>query len=118
MIPDDQCSMLGHGPLFGLPAFIVPALFWYSASYDEQFPDRLAAIERSARLHQSTVNIFETLVDMADLDFPGHDARKRACLNPAGTGPVQEWFRPTLLVDFDQKVLRGNCRLVSRDQDR
>jgi glucan phosphoethanolaminetransferase (alkaline phosphatase superfamily) len=71
-LPTAQCSLIGHG--YGTRfEFMIPAFFWYSNSYAAEFPERLAQFQAHANEKVLSANSFESLVDMAGIDFPTHD---------------------------------------------
>jgi glucan phosphoethanolaminetransferase (alkaline phosphatase superfamily) len=103
------CTMSGHGNGTRYD-YEIPAFVWYSDEYLSTFPDRIAALGRNADKQTMSAETFESLSDMAGLDFPGHD-RSMSVFSPA-------WrFRPRLVngswqVDFDHAVLSKNCALA------
>jgi len=72
MLRTATCSLYGHG-LGTRYEYEVPALFWYSDAYAQQFPERLATLASHSRDRTLSANTFESLIDMAGVDFPGHD---------------------------------------------
>ena len=113
MLPDGNCSVIGHG-FSGLPVYPVPALFWYSDRYAKAFPEKLAALQANAKQPLSTTHVFESLVDMADLDFPGRAAQ--ASLFDARFTPTRRFVHADTLVDFDHKRVLPGCQVVVPDQ--
>lgn len=71
-LPTPTCSMSGHG-IGSKYDFQVPSLFWHSDSYAKEFPDRVAAISANAARPVLSANTFESLIDAAGVEFPGHD---------------------------------------------
>lgn len=71
-LPTSTCSMTGHG--FGTRYdYMVPALFWYSDAYETLYPERVAHLKENANKRALSASTFESLIDMAGIDFPGHD---------------------------------------------
>jgi len=109
LLPSPACPKTGHG--HGTRhEFEVPALFWYSDAYLSAFPDRVAALEANANQRTLTADSFESLIDMAGVDFPGHDI-SRSLFNRAWS------YRPRLVSrlwtsDFDRAVFDKNCQIV------
>src|SRR6185312_14763042 len=66
------CAFTGHG-LGTNFEFEIPAFFWYSAAYAQQFPDRVTNLRLHAKERTLSANTFESLVDMAGANFPSHD---------------------------------------------
>jgi glucan phosphoethanolaminetransferase (alkaline phosphatase superfamily) len=66
------CSLEGHG--YGTRfEFEISALSWYSDAYASAFPERVAALRENAGKRTMSADTFESVVDMAGVDFPGHD---------------------------------------------
>jgi len=66
------CKLAGHGNGTEFD-FRIPSVFWYSDGYAQQFPEEIARVRQRSRMKLTTENVFESLIDMAALDFPGHD---------------------------------------------
>ncbi|GAB2535314.1 phosphoethanolamine transferase [Rhodanobacter koreensis] len=109
MLRTATCSLYGHG-LGTRYEFEVPALFWYSDTYAHQFPERVAALVSHSRDRTLSASTFESLIDMAGVDFPGHD-ESWSLFN-------QHWqYRPRIVssywqADFDKADFGKNCPLV------
>jgi glucan phosphoethanolaminetransferase (alkaline phosphatase superfamily) len=108
-IPNSSCSLSGHGNP-SLSNFIVPALFWYSDQYKSLFPDKVGLFRKNAGLPLTTENVFETLVDLAGINLPSHDASKSLFSSELKV-------RPRLVntfgqVDFDHAELSKRCQVV------
>ena len=113
-LPTPTCTLNGHGN--GTPHdFEIPALFWYSDAWATQFPERLAALRANADKRTMSANTFESLIDMAGLDFPGHD-RSMSLFTP-------QWrYRPRLAtamwsVDIDGAERSKKCELLLPPKD-
>ncbi|MBS0193795.1 MAG: phosphoethanolamine transferase [Proteobacteria bacterium] len=71
-LPSATCSAEGHG--HGIRSeYEIPVLFWYSDSYLDAFPARVAALRANAGKRTMSESTFESLADMAGVAFPGHD---------------------------------------------
>ena len=108
-LPTPTCLHAGHG--FGTRyEYQIPALFWYSDAYATHFPDRVAGLRANADRRTLSADTFESLIDMAGVDFQGHE-ESRSLFSP-------EWrFRTRTLswvwqVDFDQATFGKNCPVV------
>ncbi|HEY2345274.1 MAG TPA: phosphoethanolamine transferase [Xanthomonadaceae bacterium] len=66
------CKMEGHGNGTRYE-YEIPALFWYSDSFAGAFPERVAALRANANKRTMSADTFESLIDLAGIDFPGHD---------------------------------------------
>jgi glucan phosphoethanolaminetransferase (alkaline phosphatase superfamily) len=68
---DDARKLVGHffNNEYDLP---IPMVFWYSEAFEHRYPEKVAAMKRSAALRVSTTSIFYTLADLAGvvLDDP------------------------------------------------
>jgi glucan phosphoethanolaminetransferase (alkaline phosphatase superfamily) len=74
------CSLQGHG--YGTRfEYEVSAFSWYSDAYASEFPARVAALRANAGKPTMSANTFESLIDMAGIEFPGHDP-SRSLFNP------------------------------------
>jgi glucan phosphoethanolaminetransferase (alkaline phosphatase superfamily) len=71
-LPTPTCSMSGHG-IGTRYDYMIPALFWYSDAYASNFPDRVTQLRKNADKRLLSASTFETLIDMAGVNFPGHD---------------------------------------------
>lgn len=105
----DACKFAGHGngTMFDYP---VPSVFWYSEAYAQQFGTQLAQLREHADAKATTENFFESLIDMAALDFPGHDPSWS--LFSAQWQPHQRLVHALLDVDFDSADRSQKCHLL------
>lgn len=71
-LPTPTCSKMGHG-IGSRYDFQVPALFWYSDSYAQAFPQRVMSLRSNAGQRTLSASTFESLIDMAGISFPSHD---------------------------------------------
>lgn len=111
-LPTPTCSTSGHG-VGSRYDFEVPALFWYSDAYATAFPERVAAVRANANQPTLTADIFESLVDMASVSFPGHDSTWSLFSH--------DWtYRPRLVnssvgrTNFDAAVFDQQCEVIVR----
>lgn len=108
-LPTPTCAKEGHG-LGTKPEYEIAALFWYSGAYATAFPQRVAAFKANADRRTMSADTFESLIDMASTDFPGHD-ESRSLFSP-------QWrYRPRIVdqnwsVDFDHAVFGKGCQVV------
>ncbi len=108
-LPTPTCKVEGHG--FGSRYdYLISALFWHSDAYASAFPDRLAALRANAGKRTMSADTFESLIDMAGVDFPGHDASWSVF--------SQRWhYRPRIVnrpsqLDIDRARFDQGCALV------
>lgn len=109
LLPSTKCPLGGHGQ--GTRSeFEIPALFWYSDAYESTYPARVAALTSNAGKKTMSADTFESLVDMANVTFPGHD-ESRSLFSPAWS------YRPRLVsfrgtTDYDKAAVTEPCGLV------
>jgi glucan phosphoethanolaminetransferase (alkaline phosphatase superfamily) len=109
MLVTPTCSFAGHG-LGTNFEFHIPAFFWYSDAYAQQFPGRVTNLRTHAEERTLSANTFESLIDMAGVNFPGHD-ETWSLFSP-------QWhYRPRIVnsawqSDFDHAVLGKKCPIV------
>jgi len=103
------CSKTGHG-IGTCYEFEIPALFWYSDAYATAFPQRVSALRANADKPTLSADTFESLIDMAGVDFPGHD-------QSMSLFSTQWHYRPRIVnsiwqADFDKAVFSKKCTIV------
>ncbi|MES2069900.1 MAG: phosphoethanolamine transferase [Pseudomonadota bacterium] len=106
---DGACNLAFHGHNTEYE-FHVPAFVWYSDSYKNIHPDKVAQLYRHQKARLSTENIFHSLLDMANIRYP--DERLQWSF-------LSEQFKPhTRYVDsygwsnYDNATFKGDCREV------
>ena len=67
---DNSCNLAFHGHNTDYE-FHIPALFWYSDEYREHYPEKVAELARHRTAKLATENMFHTLLDVADIRYPG-----------------------------------------------
>jgi glucan phosphoethanolaminetransferase (alkaline phosphatase superfamily) len=103
------CKLAGHGN--GTRAdFPVPSVFWYSKTYAMEFSEALAEFRRHSTERITTENVFESLTDMAALDFDGHDSTWS--LFSRSWAPHQRLIRGLTALDFDTASVSPNCQVM------
>lgn len=106
---DKSCKIAFHGHNTQYE-FHVPAFVWYSNSYGERFPDKIAQLQRHRQARLSTENMFHTLLDMADIRYP--DERLAwSFVNPAFQRH-KRYVDSYGWTDYDDAKMRGDCREV------
>jgi glucan phosphoethanolaminetransferase (alkaline phosphatase superfamily) len=110
MLVTPTCSLAGHG-IGTLHEYQIPAFFWYSDAYADHHPKRLAVLRDNAGKRTLSADTFSSLVDMADVTFPGHDETRSLF--------SQEWeYRPRIVnanmwsTDFDKAAIGKKCPIV------
>jgi glucan phosphoethanolaminetransferase (alkaline phosphatase superfamily) len=108
-LPTPTCKLEGHGNGTRYE-YMIPALFWYSDAYDAQFPQRVSQLRANAAKPALSASTFESLVDMAGVDFQGHD--------PSWSLFSSQWhYRPRIVhslwpTDFDHAHFSKACQMV------
>ena len=108
-LPSATCSLSGHG--FGTRYdFMIPAFFWYSPAYAASFPDKITRIKTNANKRTLSASTFESLIDMADIQFSGQDS-SWSLFSP-------DWsYRPRIVngfwsADIDHAQFGKGCEVV------
>lgn len=106
---DGTCNLAFHGHNTQYE-FHIPALVWYSDQYQSTYPDKVAALQKNKKAKLSTENIFHTVLDMADINYPTEKLdwsfvskklkRHKRYVDSYG------WS------DYDNSTFKGDCREV------
>lgn len=72
LLPYGQCKRIGHG-IGTWHEYAIPALFWYSSSYAQNFPRRVASLRANAAKRALSGDTFASVLSMAGVTFPGLD---------------------------------------------
>jgi len=108
-----SCSLTGHGS--GTDNnFRIPSVFWYSDSYADAFAANIEQLKEHAKERATTENVFESMIDMAGLDFPGHD--RTWSLFSASWQQHPRIVTPLfgqVRADFDHSGRSANCQMVT-----
>ncbi len=106
---DKSCRIAFHGHNTQYE-FHVPAFVWYSDAYRERFPAKVEQLRRHRKARLSTENMFHTVLDMADIRYPG-ERLEWSIVNPAlkrHKRYVDSWG----WTDYDDATMKGDCREV------
>jgi glucan phosphoethanolaminetransferase (alkaline phosphatase superfamily) len=110
VIPTATCDKEGHG-VGTVPEYEIPALFWYSDPYRQTFPARVAALRAHADARTLSADTFESLIDMAGVNFPTHD-ETWSLFSPDWRYHTR-WVAQTQHIDFDTaRVKQDDCQRV------
>ncbi len=107
-----SCKLTGHGS-GTVYNFRIPSVFWYSEKYAAEFASPLEYFREHSAQKISTENIFESMIDMAAIDFPGHD-QSWSLFSPAWQ-PHQRIVASLygqVQVDFDTATESQNCHML------
>lgn len=107
---DDGCGQVGHGR--ATPNSLrVPVFFWYSDEYAQRYPSKVKALRTNRDAKLTTENVFPTIIDAADIEFPSQDLRRSAA-----SELFTERHRVVLglasKADFDHARPNQRCELV------
>jgi glucan phosphoethanolaminetransferase (alkaline phosphatase superfamily) len=109
LIPTPTCDKEGHG-VGTVPEYEIPALFWYSDSYDAHFPLRVESLRAHAGKRTLSADTFESLIDVAGVTFPTHD-ESWSLFSPKWRYHTR-WVAQTRHVDFDTARFDKTCERV------
>jgi glucan phosphoethanolaminetransferase (alkaline phosphatase superfamily) len=109
LIPTPTCDKEGHG-VGTVAEYEIPALFWYSDSYGQHFPQRVATLRANAGKRTLSANTFESLIDMAGVTFPTHD-ETWSLFSPQWHYHTR-WVAQTRHIDFDTARFDETCERV------
>jgi glucan phosphoethanolaminetransferase (alkaline phosphatase superfamily) len=106
---DGSCDLAFHGHNTQFE-FHIPAMVWYSDLYQETFPEKVERLKHNRRAKLATENVFHSLLDMADIRYPGEQLewsfvskkfkRHKRYVDSYG------W------TDYDNSTFKGDCREV------
>ncbi|MCG2584844.1 phosphoethanolamine transferase [Massilia sp. TS11] len=106
---DNSCNLAFHGHNTQYE-FHIPGFVWYSDAYQSRYPDKIEQLQRHQKARLATENVFHTLLDLADIRYPG-ERLDWSIVSPA--------FKPHKRVvdsygwtNYDNAVFKGDCREV------
>ncbi|MDR0371787.1 MAG: sulfatase-like hydrolase/transferase [Prevotellaceae bacterium] len=98
---DTEDNLSGHGGrIYSDYDFHVPFFVWYSDEYKNNYPEKVDAIIKNKDKKLSANNIFYSVLDMADIDFPGFIKEKSV----ASTALIEDSVRYVLTADIECKI--------------
>ena len=106
---DGSCKLAFHGHNTQFE-FHVPALVWYSDAYGAVHADKVAQLRQHKGAPMSTENIFHSLLDMADIRYPGEQLH-RSLFSDRLSRHVR-YVDSYGWTDYDDATLKGDCREV------
>lgn len=106
---DKSCKIAFHGHNTQFE-FHVPAFVWYSDSYRERFPAKVDQLQRHRKAKLSTENMFHTLLDMADVRYPG-ETLERSFVS-SRFKRHKRYVDSYGWTDYDDSYIKGDCREV------
>lgn len=106
-LPTASCMLQGHGRATRYE-FEIPAFLWYSDRFATEYPDKIAAARANAKQKTLSADLFESLADAADVQYPGQQT-SRSLFSP-------DWKFRTRMVnyvtDFDHATFDARCGVV------
>jgi glucan phosphoethanolaminetransferase (alkaline phosphatase superfamily) len=106
---DGSCKLAFHGHNTQFE-FHVPALVWYSDAYGTAHVDKVALLRQHKAAPLATENIFHSLLDMADIRYPGEQL-DRSFFSDRLAKHVR-YVDSYGWTDYDDATLKGDCREV------
>ncbi|GGY07623.1 sulfatase-like hydrolase/transferase [Massilia dura] len=106
---DGSCRLAFHGHNTQ-HEFRVPAFMWYSDGYGDRYPGKVRELRRHRKAKLATENMFHTLLDMADIRYPG-ERLEWSFVSPAFQRHTR-WVDSYGWTDYDNATFRGDCREV------
>jgi glucan phosphoethanolaminetransferase (alkaline phosphatase superfamily) len=106
---DNSCKLAFHGHNTQYE-FHIPALAWYSDQYQQRFPDKVGQLLRHRKARLATENVFHTLLDMADIRYPG-DRLEWSFVNRQFK-QHKRYVDSYGWTDYDNATMKGDCREV------
>jgi len=106
---DDTCNLAFHGHNTQYD-FHVPAFVWYSNQYLARHPGKVALLQRNRGARLATENMFHTLLDLADIRYPG-ERLEWSFINEKFT-THKRYVDSYGWSDYDNATLKGDCREI------
>jgi glucan phosphoethanolaminetransferase (alkaline phosphatase superfamily) len=106
---DGSCKLAFHGHNTQYD-FHVPAFVWYSDLYRDHYPHKVEQLVRHRKARLATENMFHTLLDLADIRYPGEQL-DRSFVN-AGFTERKRYVDSYGWSDYDNARFKGDCREV------
>ncbi|MGH8854672.1 MAG: phosphoethanolamine transferase, partial [Telluria sp.] len=106
---DKSCKIAFHGHNTQYE-FHIPAFAWYSDSYRDRYPGKVEQLRRHQKSRLSTENMFHTLLDLADIRYPG-ERLERSFASPRFKRH-KRYVDSYGWTDYDDATMRGDCREV------
>lgn len=106
---DGSCDFVLHGHNSQYD-YHVPMLFWYSDAYASARPHKVELIKRQIAEKLSTENIFDSLLDIADVGFPGQQLEWSFASDRFK--PHTRYVDSYGWADYDRSTFDGDCREV------
>jgi glucan phosphoethanolaminetransferase (alkaline phosphatase superfamily) len=106
---DNSCRLAFHGHNTQYE-FHVPAFAWYSDAYAERHPGKVEQLRRHRKARLATENVFHTLLDLADVHYPG-ERLAWSFVNPRFK-QHKRYVDSYGWTDYDNATIKGECHEV------
>lgn len=106
---DGDCDKSGHGHNTEFD-YRISAAWWNSEIFGEKFPLKVAATKSMKNQAWSTENIFETLLDVADIEITNNPRYGRSIISEDFKS-MPRWVQSGLF--FDQAAKSGACKVLT-----
>jgi glucan phosphoethanolaminetransferase (alkaline phosphatase superfamily) len=106
---DGACRLAFHGHNTQYE-FHVPAFMWYSDDYKVRYPEKIEQLKRHRKTRLATENFFHTMLDMADIRYPG-DRLEWSFLSPRFK-LHKRYVDSYGWANYDNASFKGDCREV------
>lgn len=106
---DKSCNLAFHGHNTEFE-FHVPGLVWYSEQYRAQRPDKVEQLMRHRDARLATENVFHTLLDLADIRYPGE--RLEWSFMSASFKRHKRYVDSYGWANYDNARVKGDCREI------
>lgn len=106
---DNSCRLAFHGHNTQYE-FHVPAFAWYSDAYAERHPGKVEQLRRHRKARLATENVFHTLLDLADVRYPG-ERLDWSFVNPRFK-QHKRYVDSYGWTDYDNATIKGACHEV------
>lgn len=107
-LPTYACPLWGHSHI-AETSYRVPALVWLSAENQRRHEGALARLQEGRDKPLHTSQVFDTVLDLAQIDSPGL-SQEKSWVSPAWQ-PAKRVVRAR--VDFDSLEFEGECRVAA-----
>lgn len=106
---DGSCNLAFHGHNTQYD-FHIPAAVWYSDQYKSAYPGKVAQIHRHKKSKLSTENVFHSLLDIANVQYPG-ERLDRSFAN-SKLKRYRRYVDSYGWSNYDNAYFKGECREV------
>ena len=113
VLPTETCDRFGRW-MGSRHEYEIPAFFWFSNAYASAYPDKVAALKANSHQRTLSADTFESLVDMADISFSGHN--ETHSLFSAAWSYRPRFINYRWTTDYDKATFSGACETLVPDR--